>query len=1101
MKDRHRSNGHIAVIGMAVKVPHASSLDQFWTNLKNGRDCFSRPSRNELERLGIPPRDLKNPANVPSKPLLEDIEYFDADFFDIPDSQAELMDPAHRLFLECVWEAMEHAGEVPGATGRDTGLFAGVDTSEISYLFQNLGSSKGNEALEFTKRLGTTPDYFTLRVANALNLTGPVLTTLATCSTSLMAVHMAAQHLLQGKCSLAIAGGARIELPAIPMNRSTISGMHSLSGYVRPFDADADGTIFGSGVAAVLLKRLGDAIEDGNPVHGVILGSGFCNDGNPPDKLSFTAPAPSGQVRAVAEAIDEAGISPRSIGYVECHGTGTLLGDPTEVTSLTEVFGSHSSDTGYCAIGSVKGNVGHLGSAAGVTSLIKACLAIRHGVIPGNPYFKEPNPEIDFERTPFYVNRNQVDWLSDGTPRRAGVSAFGFGGSNAHLVIEQYIETPTRATSTSDEHLFVVSAKTTEALARRLHDLAGHLEDNPQTRLADVAHTLKHGRAAMPIRTHIVVDEADRDPLPRRIRCLRPQTAKADIHRPVIFLFPGQGSQETGMGQGLYENEPGYRETVDYCAELLEPELGFDLREKIHPTDDSSRDRAEADLTQTAIAQPALFVVEYALAKLYQRWGIKPTAMLGHSLGELVAACLAGVFSLEDGLRMVALRSRLMQQCDPGSMLAVLMPLEDLLAIVPDSLDLAGMNSPRSNVVAGPTEAILEFAAELDEKEIGNRILNTSHAFHSRMLDPTLEEFSRELMKFEYHPPSATVISNVTGVPMTEQQALNPDYWVEQRRQPVRFSEGVAWCLTNENPVFIEVGPGKALSGLVQQHDPTLDTVTSLRDPLDDQSNNTRTLALDSLGKVWSLGGSIDWPPPVEGERKIALPTYPFQRRYIWRDYKRPQDGSSRSLPLRLYEPGWSEQPLSPGSTPDHRVRWLVFVDAMGSADKCAVKLEDLGYQVTLLEAGDRFVEISKNRYRIVPGEREHIERLIDSISPAHGGRLRVLHFWALTNAEPPESDIKAFEQSCNEGFHTLVAFLQVAHTHGFASRVDVQIYANGLSNMQTDRDTIFPEKGNLLGPALVGPREIPGLTMRCIDVPSVSDDDSEKQLSDEIFK
>ncbi len=880
----------IAVIGMALRVPGAHTLEQFWNNLQRTEDCLFRPSRAQLERAGVFPEDLADPTMVPAKPVLEGVEYFDADFFGVSESAAEQLDPGHRLFLECAWEAMEHAAVVPGDTDQRTGVFAGTESNEYSYLTQNL-YQHGDKGSALTRRLGNSADYFSLRVSYALNLTGPSITTMATCATSLLAIHLAVQNLRLNECSTAIAGGCRVDFPRLPYYRSVIDGMASSSGKVRPFDAGADGTIFGNGVAAVVLKRLDDAIKDGNPIHGVILGSGYSNDGNPEEKQSFSAPTTAGQKRAISHAVEEAGLDPRSIGYVECHGTGTRIGDPIEVNSLTEVFQEYSADTGYCALGSVKGHVGHLGSAAGVVSLIKACLVVSNGVLPPVANFENPNPKIDFENSPFFVNTKARPWEQNASARRASVSAFGFGGANAHLVIAGH-EPPDLADLAGgsklggSNHLLVLSAKSQPALKRRISDLALFIDEHPATPLADIAHTLQSGRQAMDFRCHVTIDGQSKTPVSQRLRGLKALAGRVEAGRPVIFLFPGQGSQVPGMGQALYDNEPVYRTAIDYCADFFQQELGFDLREKIYLASGSSDEEAKQALAQTYIAQPALFMVEYALGKLLMHWGVKPVGMLGHSLGELVAACFAGVFPLDDGLRLVALRSRLMQESAPGSMVAIFLPLDEVLALLPTDLDLAAMNSPTSNAVAGPVDAMNRFVAELGAKGIGHRMLNTSHAFHSRMLDPTIEAFRTELAKFKFSAPHMTTISNVTGLPLTAAQACDPDYWVDQRRQPVSFSAGVANFLTEDNPIFVEIGPGRVLTGLVSQHDASRDTVTPLYRPRDDVAAKANLLALDALGEIWRLGAEVDWSKQFghgstrdskqDSTRMAALPTYPF---------------------------------------------------------------------------------------------------------------------------------------------------------------------------------------------------------------------------------
>ena len=798
----------VAIVGMSLRVPGANTLEQFWRNLVDGKDCLSRLSRAELEQKGISPSELSDPSVISAKPEIQEVEYFDADFFGFSSTQAELSDPAHRLFLQCAWEAMEHAGIAPGDSEESTGVFAGV---EGNYLKSNLKYIEiNNPATGIALRIGNSIDYVNLRVSHELNLVGPSYTTMATCSTSLAAVHLAVQSLQSGECDTAIAGGSKLELPNNGIYRSGVDGMLSASGTIRPFDARGDGTIFGSGVGVVVLKPLETAIRDGNPIYSVILGSAFCNDGKPEDKKSFIAPTPSGQQRAIARALERAKIDPRTIGMVECHGTGTLLGDPTEVTSLTNVYRQSTHDRSYCALGSVKANVGHLGSAAGVVSLIKSCMAINKGIIPPLANFEQPNPEINFSASPFYINTEIVPWNNDNHPRRAGVSAFGFGGANAHLILGEYQQdSVTKITQPVSQHLFVVSAKNPQALQRIKQNLAQYLEEYPDILLSNIAHTLQMGRQAMSHRDYLIASDNHRPSLIKNLRGIDSRATPCSSGRRLVFLYPGQGSQVPGMGQSLYAREAVFRDTIDYCSDLLMDEIGFDLRKKMFIQENASLEAAQESLRQTAVSQPALFVVEYALSKLYAHWGAEPDIMLGHSLGELVAACLAGVFSIDDGLRMVAIRSRMMQACQPGSMLAVLLPLEKLVDLLPSELDLAAENGPSSNVVSGDTATVQAFSSELESRGISNRLLATSHAFHSRMMDENFDEYCQELEKFNFHPPQTCIISNVTGQPMTNEQALNPRYWAEQRRNPVKFSKALVQILSEGIRFFLRLVPAR----------------------------------------------------------------------------------------------------------------------------------------------------------------------------------------------------------------------------------------------------------------------------------------------------
>ena len=1096
----------IAVVGMSLRVPGAVSLDQFWTQVSEGRDCLTRASKGALERAGIPARRINAVGAVAAMPLLADFKSFDAKFFGISDIQANLLDPTHRLFLECAWEAMEQAGVVPGDAKGSTGVFGSV---ESYYLASNLESDEDDDpAMQMPKKLGTLIDYFSLRVSHALNLKGPSLTALATCASSLMAVHLAVQSLRQGKCTTAIAGGSRVELPSLPAYGKGVDGMISAGGVIRPFDARADGTIFGDGAGAVVLKLLDHAIRDGNPIQGVIRGSGFCNDGDPEDKLSFIAPTASGQTRAIREAIDDSGVDPSTIGFVECHGTGTLLGDPIEVRSLHEIYsGSKHVAKRSCAIGSVKSNIGHLGPAAGVVGLIKACLALSRGVIPPMANFAVPNPKIDWGDTPFYVPTEQVSWRSNGVPKRAGVSAFGFGGSNAHVVLEEYVEAPqgeVPAATGDAQELLVVSAATEAALTRRLGDIAAYCEMHPSVPISDLAYTLQVGRQAMPIRTHLLTDADNVGQCAAQLRRLKPTRTHVVPDRPVVFMFPGQGSQAVGMGHGLYANEAVYREIFDYCSDVLVEALGIDLRNCVYRLDGSNQEEAEAQLKQTAVAQPALFVVEYALAKQFESWGLKPSALLGHSLGEYVAACLGGIFTLDEGLKLVAIRARLMQMCEPGSMLAVSMPLDDLKELLPGELDLAAVNSSTRNVVSGPSDAIDKFAAALRCKKVGIQKLATSHAFHSRMLNSTADEFRRQLAGFQCTTPNQLVVSGVTGKPFTDGQATNPEYWVEQIRRPVLFREGLSLFLTDDNPIFLEVGPGRALGGFVHQNDSSRDCFTSLYRAQQDSVSNAHRNAREALASVWAAGGAVDWPDRMTGRpgRLLDLPTYPFQRHQHWLDAKKPDAASEHSYPLSLYEAGWTEKPLEDAVSPADIGHWVVFADDQGCADDVIRKLRGAEQSVIVLRVGDTYRELGPGEFAIEPLRRDQLTSALAGIRlDGRDERVRVLHFWSVNGAHRPASDMQAYELGRNLGFHSLLGLIQVAREARLIDGLDVQVYADGLSQVDPHRDALHPEKGLLLGPIRVSTQEVSGLSMRCIDVPSEDYSGGSGSVTEQIWR
>src|SRR5689334_704855 len=673
----------IAIVGMAGRFPGARNLDEFWRNLHDGVEAISSFSEEELRAAGIDSALLRDPAYVKAGGILEDIELFDASFFGINHREAEMMDPQHRVFLECAWEALENAGYNSDSYDARIGVYAGHGLT--SYLLSNLYSNRqsiwalsGGQSL-----LGNEKDYLSTRVSYKLNLSGPSISVQTACSTSLVAVHLACQSLLNGECSMALAGGVTISVPQKAGYKYEEGGIMSPDGHCRTFDASAKGTVAGSGVGIVVLKRLEDALASGDTIHAVIKGSAINNDGS--QKAGYTAPSIEGQAAVISEALHMAGVEAATIGYVEAHGTGTVLGDPIEVAALTQAFRAGTDAKEFCAIGSVKSAIGHADTAAGVAGLIKTVLALKHKQLPPSLHFEVPNPGIDFADSPFYVNAKLGEWTSNGTPRRAGISSFGIGGTNAHVIVE---EAPDGAAAGTVRplHLITLSAKTAGALATSAGNLAAHLRQHPELNVADVAHTLQRGRKAFDHRLVVVCRDLDEAVAALEAQDARVVTSVQETNdHPVLFMFPGQGAQHPGMSAELYEVEPAFRKQIDLCSELLRPHLGCDLRSLLYPSQENF-DEAGERLKQTMFTQPALFVVEYALAKLWLSWGVRPRAMIGHSIGEYVAACLAGVLSLEDALMLVAMRGRLMQSTPPGAMIAVPLPDGELRPLLPEPL-------------------------------------------------------------------------------------------------------------------------------------------------------------------------------------------------------------------------------------------------------------------------------------------------------------------------------------------------------------------------------------------------------------------------------
>jgi phthiocerol/phenolphthiocerol synthesis type-I polyketide synthase E len=884
------SETDIAIIGMSGRFPGARTLDDFWRNLRDGIESISFFSDEELQASGIPSFLSQNPNYVPARAILDDVELFDAAFFGFSPREAALMDPQHRLFLEAAWEALESAGYDPETYEGVIGVYAGASTN--SYLFGVYSYAELINAInDFQTIISNDKDFLTTRISYHLNLRGPSVNVQTACSTSLVAIHLACQSLLTGECDMALAGGVSIKIPQTSGYIFQKGAILSADGHCRAFDIRADGTVSGNGVGVVVLKRLSNALADGDAIHAVIKGSAVNNDGSL--KVGFTAPSVQGQAAAIAEALLMAGFAPEEISYVEAHGTGTPLGDPIEIAALSEVFRASTEQRGFCAIGSVKTNIGHLDAAAGIAGLIKTVLALKHRQLPPSLHFERPNPTIDFQSSPFFVNHTLSAWDTNGLPRRAGVSSFGIGGTNAHVVLE---EAPAIAADEEAQpwHLFVLSARTRSALDAATTNLATFLQHRPEHNLADITYTLQVGRTAFNHRRMLIC--RDRDDALLALQSHDPERVMTRFEeirdRPVAFMFPGQATQYVNMGLALYEGEPTFRTQIDDCAEALRPDIGIDLRDILYPGPDRAA-AAQRQLEETAIAQPAIFVIEYALARLWMEWGIRPQMMIGHSLGEYVAACLAGVLSLQEGLALVAARGRLMQRLPSGAMLSVALPEEELRPLLGKGISLAAINGASLCVVSGPNEAIATLEADLTRKDVACRPLRTRHAFHSAMMDPILEAFTLEATKPALKPPQIPFISGVSGTWIRAEEATSPAYWTRQLRQPIRFAPGVEELSREPDALLLEVGPGQTLTTLARQQlggGSARIVLSSLGRPHDRRSE--LECMLSTLGQLWLTGAKADWAGfhRHKRRRRIPLPTYPFERRRCWvESHNQPQ--------------------------------------------------------------------------------------------------------------------------------------------------------------------------------------------------------------------
>ncbi|MGE7470193.1 amino acid adenylation domain-containing protein [Bosea sp. NPDC003192] len=868
----------VAIVGLAGRFPGAPTIGTFWRNLLEGVESITSFAPAELEdSFDAATRALPNFVSM--KPVLDGVDLFDAPFFGMLPREAALTDPQQRLLLECAWEALEDAGYDPAAPGQCIGVFAGATSS--TYLLQNLlhdrsaiaDYTSGFQIGNLPLLVGSAADFTATRIGYKLGLTGPCVAVQSACSTSLLAVAQAVQNLLCHGCDMALAGGVSITFPQRRGYLAQEGGIVSADGHCRAFDASASGTIFGSGAGLVVLKRLEDAVADRDQIYAVIRGVGVNNDGA--GKVGFTAPSVDGQAAAIAMAHAAADVDARSIGYVECHGTGTPMGDPIEVAGLTAAFRLTTEDRGFCALGSVKSNIGHLDAAAGVTGLIKASLAVKSGILPASLHVTRPNPALELPESPFFIADHRQEWPGHEGPRRAGVSAFGFGGTNVHLVLEQAPASETVAPARRNQ-LLTLSARSAAALGTARDRLVEHLETQPEQSLADIAFTLQTGRRPFPYRLAVATGSHAEAAAALRKQNTERAAAVTGVG-DLIFMFPGQGSQYPQMARELYAGEPVFRRTVDLCCELLKPELGLDLRSLLYPSNGGDPEK----LSATLLAQPAIFTVEYALAQLLLSWGLQPSAMIGHSVGEFAAACLAGVFSLEDALSLVARRGRMMQELPGGAMLAVRLPDAETAALVRNGVSVAAVNAPGMSVLAGPFEAVEALEAELAQRGVTHRRLQTSHAFHSAMIDPLVAPFTEAVAAIRLNAPELPYISGVTGDWASAEQTTDPSYWARHAREPVRFADGIATLARSLSPILLEVGPGAALASFALQGAGAGRAAISC---LPDAQGDAESMLATALGRLWTAGIAPDWSAYQAGgqPRRVSLPTYPFERSRHW---------------------------------------------------------------------------------------------------------------------------------------------------------------------------------------------------------------------------
>ncbi|UFZ08167.1 SDR family NAD(P)-dependent oxidoreductase [Bradyrhizobium ontarionense] len=1115
--------GAIAVVGLACRLPGANNADEFWSNLSQGVESITFFTPEQLEAAGIDRKVSEKPGYVAAKGVLDEADCFDAGFFGISPREAELMDPQQRVFLECAWTALEDAGCDPQRYPGAIGVVAGTILS--TYLLLNVWPNR--KAVEtagvFQTALGNDPTFLATRASYLFDLRGPSISVGTACSTSLMAVHLACQSLLAHESDMALAGGVSIHLPLVGGYQYEQGGILSPDGHCRPFDAAARGTVSSDGVGVVVLKRLDDAMSDGDIIRAVIRGSATNNDGNL--KVGYTAPSEAAQARVISEAMAMAGIEPDTVSMIEAHAAGTLLGDPIEVAALTEAFAGYGDGRQFCAIGSVKSNIGHVDAAAGIAGLIKTVLALQHRQIPPSLHFRQANPKADLSGGPFYVNSELRSVAPGAVPMRAGVSSFGIGGSNVHVVLE---EAPRRDTIANPEQparpfeLLVLSASSPAALETMSGRLAEHLETRPDGGLADVAHSLRRNRRAFAHRRFLVC--RDRTEAIAALRACDPQqltTGSSLEGRPqVTFMFSGLGDHYPGMGWELYCTELPFRRAVDRCAALLHPHMDRDIRDHLYPDRDWSnpvlaadavvastsgldlramlacaRQADEGDAAQDlpAATQPMIFVTEYALAELLRSWGVEPDAMIGYSIGEFVAACLSGVLSLPDALELVAIRGQLIQTCvKRGAMLAVPLGETDMRALLPGSVSLAAVNGPALSVASGDEAGIAELERRLVAGGISSRRLRSTHAYHSEMLQEIVAPLLATLARLALNPPKIPYVSCLTGTWITDEQATTPRYWAEHLCCTMRFHQGLCELLADSGRVLLEIGPGQSLASHAITERARVASRTNPVIPTMRWSYGRQAelaVLMRGVGLLWLAGVPVDTAPFAAGRhpRLVPLPTYPFERQRYWIDP--PAGGRGIAVATKkpdiedwFYLPCWKPSlaaPAGASATPAHT--WLLFLDHGGVGRDLADQLGRGGAAVVTVAAGNAFRRDGEN-YVIDPRRAEDYRALLRELGKRGLAPRRIVHLWQLTHRDQAGVPSRSrFDAAQDAGYHSLIRLVQAICGERLESETRIDIVANRLCNVSGD-EPLAPEKATMVGPALVAPQEHPGLICRCLD-------------------
>ena len=1087
MEDQEENKNKIAIVGLDCRLPGANNTQEFWENLVKEKESLIEFTEEELKNAGVSSKTYNNPNYVRRRGVVRDAEMFDAEFFNFTPREAELLDPQHRLFLECAWHALEDSGVDPFSTDKKIAVFGG--TGSPYHLLETIENESVLKYANGTSIITSNDkDYVTTRVSYKLNLKGPSVNVQSACSTSMVSVVMGVDSLLSYQSDLVLAGGATVELPVTKGYIYQEGSLESPDGKCRTFDKDAQGTVFSRGGGVIALKRLEDAIEDKDHIYAVILGGAINNDGN--RKAGYTAPSIQGQVEVITEAIEFSGINPRSISMVEAHGTATPVGDPIEVSSLTEAFSQYTEDKQYCALGSVKTNIGHTDVASGVASLIKTSMSLKYGKIPASLNYNESNPAINFEESPFFVNTKTRDWERNGTPRRALINSFGVGGTNACVILEEPPQ-PQKTEERDQYDAMFLSAHNKNSFETYCKDLKNFIETQPDINLNQLAHTSRVARKAMKYKG--VFPFMNREDLLKSLEKSSPVKQITTDNKELVFMFPGQGNQFINMGRELYQTVPDFKECVDHCSTILKSIINIDIRSIIFPSEEDM-EKSKKQIDDTYITQPAIFMISYAMATTLQNYGIKPDKLIGHSVGEYVAAAVSGIMSLEDALKAVAVRGKLVFDLPQGSMLAVLMSEEDLLKILPKELCVAVINSPELVVVSGETEHIDAFAKKLKEDSVFNKKLPTSHAFHSSMMEPCLDEFSEFFKSVTLNTPKIPVISTVTGQLMTNEQAQDRQYWINHVVDPVRFGAAADQVLVYDSAVFFECGPGQSLESAIKRRlnkDIKHAVISTLNDKTD------AVISMDNaLGKLWMENITVDFETRFNSSEfeKMSFPLLPFNRRSYLVDFSSKKSSSAtpgENLKTPIVEDWYYTPTWKKTSAIDYRPKikreqiatsekWVIFAE--GDLSKAIIQnLREQNKEYFTVHKGNSYSE-DGNSFTIDASSKDDYSKVFKFLKE-DDTLLKIVYSWSYKyNKAKNRLTLENAEENLNNNFYNILYLQKGILSNNITDNVRlVTLINDGFDVVGTGYSN--PEKTLAIGPTKVFYKEHIGISTQLINI------------------